>query len=89
MARTERETDRAGYAQRFGARLRELRLAAGMSQTELARLVGLAQPRVQEHEAGTYVPSTQTAERYSLALGVSLAAFDGLDKKSEEKSGAG
>jgi DNA-binding XRE family transcriptional regulator len=56
---------------RLGARLRELRLAAGLTQAELARRTGIHRPNIARVEAGRHTPSLETLARLATAIGVS------------------
>ena len=55
---------------RLGARLRELRLAAGLTQAELARRTGIHRPNIARVEAGRHTPSLETLSRMATAIGV-------------------
>lgn len=70
--------------------LKNARLAAGLSQGELARRIGVARPSVSQVESGMHHPSLQTAEAWAEVCGsrvvivdpqseALLAAFGGLD----------
>ncbi|MDO5535727.1 MAG: helix-turn-helix domain-containing protein [Propionibacteriaceae bacterium] len=48
--------------------VRELRLAAGVSQAELARRSGVAQPNLAAYESGRRRPSAHMLERLRVAL---------------------
>ncbi|MGH2718152.1 MAG: helix-turn-helix domain-containing protein [Actinomycetota bacterium] len=68
----------AAYAQagrdlELGARVRELRSAAGLTQTHLADLVGTRQPNIARIEAGGGTPRLETLQRIADALGVPFA----------------
>ncbi len=65
------ETDIAIDGERLGARLRELRLAAGLTQAELARRTGIHRPNIARVEAGRHTPSLETLARIANAIGVS------------------
>jgi len=56
---------------RLGARLRELRLEAGLTQAELARRTGIHRPNIARVEAGRHTPSLETLARLASAIGVS------------------
>jgi transcriptional regulator with XRE-family HTH domain len=58
---------------RFGQCLRELRLARGMSQAELARQAEVTANYISRLEAGGAAPGIDLAARLALALGVSVA----------------
>ena len=55
---------------RLGARLRELRLEAGLTQAELARRTGIHRPNIARVEAGRHTPSLETLSRLATAIGV-------------------
>lgn len=55
---------------RLGQRLRELRLAAGLTQAELARRTGIHRPNIARVEAGRHTPSLETLARIATAIGV-------------------
>jgi DNA-binding XRE family transcriptional regulator len=57
--------------QRLGARIRSLRLAAGLTQAELARRTGIHRPNIARVEAGRHTPSLETLARLASAIGVS------------------
>ena len=56
----------------FGVRLRSLRLAAGLSQQELAQRAGLTVNTVRVHEAGMGALRAATVERLVQVLGQGL-----------------
>jgi DNA-binding XRE family transcriptional regulator len=56
--------------ERLGARLKELRLAAGLTQAELARRTGIHRPNIARVEAGRHTPSLETLSRIAGAIGV-------------------
>ena len=49
--------------------VRELRLAAGLSQRALARRAGTSQPAVARYERGAATPSWETLQRLAAACG--------------------
>lgn len=55
----------------LGARLRELRRTAGLTQAELARRTGIHRPNIARVEAGRHTPSLETLTRLAQAIGVS------------------
>ena len=59
----------------FGHRLREARLAAGLSQSELEELSGIPKARLSRYENGHVEPSIQTLARLARALNVSEASL--------------
>lgn len=56
---------------RLGQRLRALRIAAGLTQAELARRTGIHRPNIARVEAGRHTPSLETLARLAAAIGVS------------------
>lgn len=70
-------TSRHNYRSTFARRLKAARLAAGLSQRELGRRIGLSEDvvssRVTRYERGTSEPDFQTASRLAHELGVPLA----------------
>ena len=55
---------------KLGARLRALRLGAGLTQAELARRTGIHRPNIARVEAGRHTPSLETLARLANAIGV-------------------
>jgi len=67
---------REWVARTFGSGdLASLRLAAGLSQSELAVLCDIEQPHVSRYESGRHEPLVSTACKMARALGVSLDAL--------------
>lgn len=58
-------------------RLRELREARGLSQSQLAQLVGVDQSDLSHIEAGRHDPRLDTALKLARALGVSVEELVG------------
>ncbi len=54
----------------LGARLKQLRLAAGLTQAELARRTGIHRPNIARVEAGRHTPSLETLAKIAEAMGV-------------------
>lgn len=65
--------------QRLGARIRALRLAAGLTQAELARRTGIHRPNIARVEAGRHTPSLETLARLAAAIGVPTTRVLGGD----------
>ena len=57
----------------IGETLREARLAAGLSQTELARRAGTSQATLSAYETGSKRPSVETLSRLLAATGRRLS----------------
>jgi len=74
-----------GGERTFGQRLRETRIAAGYSQSELEELSGIPKARLSRYENGHVAPSIQTLERLARALGVSEASLLSDDRAFMEE----
>jgi transcriptional regulator with XRE-family HTH domain len=61
----------------FGKRLRETRVRAGLSQSDLEEISGIPKARLSRYENGHVAPSIQTLERLARALRVSEASLLG------------
>jgi len=61
----------------FGNRLREARVTAGLSQSELEERSGIPKARLSRYENGHVEPSIQTLARLSRALNVSESSLLG------------
>jgi transcriptional regulator with XRE-family HTH domain len=64
----------------FGQRLREARIHAGYSQSELEEISGIPKARLSRYENGHVAPSIQTLERLATALKVSEASLLGDER---------
>ncbi|NMI19795.1 helix-turn-helix domain-containing protein [Xanthomonas hortorum] len=67
-------------AHMFGRRLREARLAKGLTQADLGAVLGLdeensAAPRISRYERGDRVPDPASMEKLAEALGLPVAYF--------------
>jgi transcriptional regulator with XRE-family HTH domain len=60
----------------FAVRLRQLRVAAAMSQSRLARAAGVPVKTICSLEGGWREPGFKTLLRLARGLGVGLAAFE-------------
>ena len=65
-----REHDRTALAHAVAMRVIGYRVEHGLSQTGLARLLGMHQPAVARLEAGDHEPSLATLSRLAKVLGV-------------------
>lgn len=61
----------------FGENLRALRLAAGLTQEELARRIGARKQTLSRYESSSRQPGIMTARKIADALGVSLERLTG------------
>lgn len=68
-------------AKTFGDRLREIRLAAGISQIELSRRCGLHYVFVNQLENGKRNPSWETVQTLASALKVPVTDFSATKAK--------
>jgi transcriptional regulator with XRE-family HTH domain len=64
----------------FGQRLRETRIGAGLSQSDLEDISGIPKARLSRYENGHVAPSIQTLERLARALKVSEASLLGDER---------
>jgi transcriptional regulator with XRE-family HTH domain len=69
--------------QRFGARLRELRTVAGLTQCELADAIGAAQATICHLERGDTRPSLTMITKLALALDADVDALVVLGDEDE------
>lgn len=65
-----------------GERIKEIRLARGLSRSDLGGLLGLDQNRVQQYENGSRTPKMELLKKFALALNVSPAALTDPDTMS-------
>ena len=81
---------RAGYERarksfELAEKVRALREAEGLSQSELARRIGSTQPAIARLEAGGVAPSIDTLQRIANALGLELVVgFQPSDRPSPQ-----
>jgi uncharacterized protein len=59
--------------------LREIRLAAGLSQRALARRARTSQPAIARYESGASTPSWETLQRIGRACGRRLTIESGIE----------
>jgi transcriptional regulator with XRE-family HTH domain len=69
----------------FGQRLRETRVRAGLSQSDLEEISGIPKARLSRYENGHVAPSIQTLERLARALNVSEASLLGDERAHMEE----
>ena len=70
------DTDVSSTAYRVGSRIRLIRKAKGLSQTELGEMVGLTADRVQKYENGIRKPKSELIQEFAAALGVDRKALE-------------
>ena len=66
-------------------RIRNLRKARGMSQSQFAAMCGIEQGQLCNYECGRIMPTIPLCERICRAVGINLLDF--LREDDEEKSG--
>jgi len=72
-------------AQSVGKRVRQERLLAGISQSELADVTGIHRPNIARIESGKHTPALPTLQRVADALGVSVTSLI-VDRKASDTS---
>jgi transcriptional regulator with XRE-family HTH domain len=72
--------------QRFGERVRELRLALGLSQEELAFRSGMHRTYLSGIERGTRNPSLKNISKIAEAIGITLSELFLFSAKSEKEN---
>lgn len=70
-----------------GARLADLRKSAGLTQTELARILGEPQPNIAFWEQSPKPPRSDVLPKMANALGVSVEHLLGISPISSRKPG--
>lgn len=66
---------------RTSERIRTLRKQAGLSQKELADLVGIAQNTLSQYESGTRALRVETLKKLSEVFGCSMESLAGVQKE--------
>lgn len=61
------------------SRLREARTAAGLTQLELAEMIGVSRKTINTVENGVFIPSTLLALKLARALRTNVEALFALD----------
>ncbi len=61
--------------EKLGRRIKEIRRARGLSQEQLAELIGIEQKHVSRLEVGKSYPTIDRLEKIALALNVSMGSF--------------
>jgi transcriptional regulator with XRE-family HTH domain len=67
------------FAEEFGERLRSARERRGLTQEQLAEMVGITASRESEYESGRFAPQLEKAAKLAVALEVTLDALVGRD----------
>ncbi len=58
---------------KFGKRVKELRKKAGITQEQMAELIGIEPPNISKMESGMHFPQPEKIERIAKALDVSIS----------------
>lgn len=68
--------------EKLGARIKAFRKAKGLSQEQLAELVGIEQKHVSRLEVGTSYPTIDRLEKIAVALDVPMGSFFDAEKQT-------
>ena len=68
-----REVERTQFANDVAIKVIHYRVSRGLSQAELARMIGMRQPNIARLESGEHEPSLSTLARLSSVLGVDFS----------------
>lgn len=68
----------------FSQRLNEGMKLNSLTQSELAKMIGIRQTSVSDYQNGKSVPSADIFLRISLSLGVTMEWLSGIDSESKE-----
>src|SRR5579883_3203398 len=71
----------------LGKRIREMRVARGITQEALAAQAGVSQATLSRIEMQQVTPSGATAERVAAALGIELRRLEGLPPRTVLRPG--
>jgi len=82
---TQQEAKLVNAGGTFGERLRQARLDAGLTQSQLVRRSGIPKPTISRYENGHVMPSLATLARLAAALELAEGALlPGLNSPKEE-----
>ena len=70
----------------FAEKLRELRTAKGLSQSGLAKIVGVTQAAIAHWESGKKIPAFDSVQTICTSLSVPCTIFDGCEHTKDESS---
>lgn len=71
---------------KIGAQIKQLRLAAGMTQRELAQRINVGNTTLSQYENGARVPSDEVKLKIAMVFGVSVDYLLGATDSREPKS---
>ena len=69
----------------FADKLRELRVAAGLTQGSLAKASGISLGAIRDYEQGNKEPKLSSAQKLARALGTDCTAFEGTIRAEQEE----
>jgi transcriptional regulator with XRE-family HTH domain len=69
------EYARVNFQERFGANLKRLRKAAGLSQEDLMKIADVHRTQISKYERGQSEPQAEVLAKLSRAIGVSAEEF--------------
>ena len=70
----------------FGENLKKARIAAGLTQTELAKRTGVTERSIYNYEKNSRAPKIDVAERFAQALGVAAESLLELETAAPQDS---
>ena len=87
MANTIKQAEKTSTSGSFGETIRKLRKERGLTQAELAEVIGVDESYVSKIETGrlTYTPSEETLRLMAHALGADVLEVLGLAKKAPQE----
>ena len=68
----------------LGSKIKAIRKQRGLTQEQLAEMVGIGTPNISYIECGKFAPAIDTLEKISTALNVEPYELYKFDKKSDE-----
>lgn len=71
---------------KIGVQIKQLRLAAGMTQRELAQRINVGNTTLSQYESGARVPSDEVKLKIAMVFGVSVDYLLGATDSREPKS---
>src|SRR4051812_25620069 len=72
----------------FGEKLKELRLARGLTQPQVVESTGVGLQTLKDYEGNRRSPSLEIAQKLAAALGVGCEAFNGCEFRHAGQSPA-
>lgn len=78
--------DKGGSIMNFGDRIKQLRVANNLSQTEFGKMIGVAKTTVSSYERNNSVPNDEIKKEISRKFNVSIDELVGNDVKIKQRS---